>query len=51
MTAPDWYYFVANVMMANGAMSFATLAKIARRTNGTAHGLRSAYDMYMAEAA
>jgi hypothetical protein len=50
MSPRGWYYFVAGVMLANGPMTFATLAKIARRTKGTARGLRAAYDEYMEEA-
>jgi hypothetical protein len=51
MSPRGWYYFVAQTIAANQPMTFASLAKIARRTKGTARGLRSAYDMYMAEVA
>jgi hypothetical protein len=40
MSTNDWYYFVAGIVLANGPVSFAAMAKIARRTKGTASGLR-----------
>ena len=50
MSPRGWYYFVAHTIAANPPMSFATLAKIARRVKGTARGLRAAYDQYMEDA-